>query len=97
MSRNWRPGHAKQRDANEPQIARYLEAAGYSVHRIDVPCDLIVGRSGVTHLVEVKMPGEKLTEPQRVFQDDHRGCIHIATEPEALVADLRRCRARGGA
>jgi hypothetical protein len=95
MSRNWRPGHARQRDANEPQIVRALLAAGYSVERVDVPCDLIVGRGRTTHLVEVKMPGEKLTPTQVRFQQTTRCCYHIATEPEALIDELRQCRAKG--
>ena len=95
MSRNWKPGHAKARDANEPQIVKALEAAGYTVYRIDVPCDLIVGRGRVTHLVEVKMPGEPLTPAQEKFCAKHRGDYHIATEPLQIIAELRQCRAKG--
>ena len=52
--------YAKARDANEPEVIEWLEAHGYSVERIDVPCDLIVGKARRSHLVEVKMPKEKL-------------------------------------
>ena len=87
--------YAKARDANEPQIVRFLLAAGYSVERIDVPCDLLVSRGGTTHLVEIKMPGQKLTPAQQAFQKGHRGCYHVATEPKPLIAELRQCRAKG--
>jgi hypothetical protein len=87
--------YAKARDANEPQIVRLLETAGYSVERVDVPCDLIVGRGRTTHLVEVKMPGEKLTPAQEAFQAKHRGCYHVVTEGEAAITELRQCRAKG--
>jgi len=83
--------YAKQRDANEPQIVRLLLAAGYSVKRIDVPCDLYVGRNGVTHLVEIKMPGERLTPAQVRAKQEHRGCFHVAYEGQELIAELRQC------
>jgi hypothetical protein len=86
---------AKARDANEPQIVRALEAAGYSVVRIDEPCDLLAGRSGVTHCIEVKTDKGRDTPNQIEHQRTWRGCHHIATEPEALIAELRQCRAKG--
>lgn len=50
---------AKRRDANEAAIIEALRAIGCTVQPIDqgsgVP-DLLVGRSGVTLLVEVKNP-----------------------------------------
>ena len=38
------PTHGKSRDANEPEIVEAFERYGCSVERVDVPCDLIVGK-----------------------------------------------------
>jgi hypothetical protein len=73
--------HAKARDGNEPQIVEALRRGGASVHRIDTPCDLLVGIAGRTHLVEVKRPlGPKggmkdrnLTPDQRRFRENWKG------------------------
>ena len=53
---------AKRRDENEAAIVEALRAAGCSVQQIEqgggVP-DLLVGRAGVTLLMEVKNPASK--------------------------------------
>jgi hypothetical protein len=99
MSRNWKPGHAKQRDANERAILDYALAHGYSVVRIDVPCDALLGKGRTTHLVEIKrevgprggVAGRKLTKPQQEFFDTWRGCYHLARTGPELVAQLQQC------
>ena len=83
--------YAKARDANEPEVIEWLETHGYSVERIDVPCDLIVGKARRSHLVEVKMPKEKLTPAQMRFQRRHRGDYHIVRSGEDAVAQLDKC------
>lgn len=57
-------------DANEPIIIQALHKLGCQVYRIKLPCDLLVsgGPLGVLNLlVEVKMPGKRLTGEQEAF------------------------------
>lgn len=91
--------YAKSRDTNEPIIREALERAGYSVTRSDVPCDLIAGKHGQSHLVEVKAPrGKKggthaspLTPAQKKFLSSWKGCHHIVRTPEEAISDLNAC------
>jgi hypothetical protein len=87
--------YAKQRDANEPEIIARLENDGYSVWQIDVPCDLLVGQWGRTHLVEVKNPdgrGTRLTRQQRIFHARWKGCIHTGTTGEDILLMIQQCQ-----
>lgn len=71
--------HAKARDENEPEIVEALRRAGASVHRLDTPCDLLVGIAGQNHLIEVKKPRkhrgtyEPLTAHQIRFRESWQG------------------------
>ena len=47
---------ANQRDGNEKTIVDALRKLGASVHRMDKPCDLLVGFRGKNFLLEVKLP-----------------------------------------
>jgi len=79
--------HAKKRDKNEPEIIMALLRAGYSVERLDIPADLLVGKNGVTWLLEVKMLKGKLTPDQVWFQDTWQGQYAVVrTIEEALAA-----------
>lgn len=58
---------AAKRDASEPAIVEALEACGFTVQRLsgaDVP-DLLIGRSGITRVAEVKT-GRKGLEPGQI-------------------------------
>lgn len=60
---------AAKRDANEGEIVDALEQVGANVYRLsaeNVP-DLLVIRDGLSFLIEVKVPGEKLTPGQEDF------------------------------
>ena len=91
--------YAKSRDVNEPQIREALERAGYSVEGTDTPCDLLAGKHGQSHLVEVKAPpgpkggtsSGKLTPAQRKFLARWKGCHHIVRTPEDAISDLNAC------
>lgn len=82
--------YAARRDENEPGIVAALEACGCDVLRA-TDVDLIVGRAGVTYLIEVKRP-DRLTESrlrpiQRRLRDGWRGHYRIvSTAEEALQA-----------
>ena len=82
--------YAARRDGNEAEIVAALEAAGCDVYRLDMPCDLLVGRAGVNYLLEVKNPGTygKLAPHQREFAVSWRGgrVAVVETIDEALQA-----------
>lgn len=92
------------RDANERGLVEYLLTHGYSVRRLNEPGvpDLLVGKHGCTHLVEVKHePGprggksrSKLTPAQIEFRDTWRGERHVASDGAELVKELELCRRR---
>ncbi len=99
--------YATQRDANEPAVVAYAEAHGYSVEKVDEPCDLLVGKGRMSHLVEVKLPlrprrkGDKggtshsrPTDDQERFAQRWRGCYHLVRSGEDLVAQVEDCRKR---
>ena len=99
-----RLSHSKRRDANEPEIVQALEAAGCTVIRLD-PFDLLVGRAGVTLMLEVKTPdaGEKKrdkdprTDAQKLIDATWRGSPlrYVTTREEALAAVNEATRTAG--
>jgi len=91
--------YAKQRDANEPEIVHALKRAGYSVARMDL-VDLVVGKHGRCHVVEVKLPRgprggtahSRLNARQRLFKRRWKGCYHEVRTPEGALRSLGECR-----
>lgn len=69
----FRGRYRNKRDTNEPLIVQALQAHGFSVVRLDVPADLLLGKHGRTWLAEVKQEGCKLSDPQSDFYDGWRG------------------------
>lgn len=65
--------YAKRRDATEPEIISALLQCGFSVERLDTPCDLLCGFRGKTFLIECKVEGKKLNENQKDFVARWRG------------------------
>ena len=95
--------HDKSRDENEPQIVEALRRGGASVHRIDTPCDLLVGISNTTQLIEVKRPlgprggasTTKLTEAQMRFRHTWKGSdVEILRTVAEVQEWLQRKRKR---
>lgn len=79
-----------RRDANEPEIVKELEKAGYLVHRIGHPGDLLIWNpENLSWLVlEVKVPGGRLTRPQKQYREDHpRVDIPIVETKEQALAE----------
>lgn len=77
----------KRRDTNHKAIVEALRAAGASVvdlSQVGRGCpDLLVGRGGVTRLLEVKEPGGKLNHDQVDFIARWRGTeVRVVTTPE---------------
>ncbi len=91
--------YAKTRDDNERGIIDALKHAGALVIQLDQPCDLLVGFGRQWFLLEVKMPGKKLTPAQDVFFADwaaHGECglatiVRSASEALAVIG----CESRG--
>ena len=91
ISYRMRRGTPRKKDANQNEIVRALEKVGCSI--MDASAigggfpDLIVGRAGVTYLIEVKNPKAKgkLNKLQQLFFDTWQGQIAVAyTIEEAL-------------
>ena len=91
---------AAKRDANEDEIVRALESAGYTVERLSdegIP-DLLVGRVPPSHkaltywlLLEVKSgPTKPLTKAQERFFERTEGLPRfVVTTPEHALAAAR--------
>ena len=79
--------YAKKRDANELEIVQALEVLGFSVERLDTPVDLLVGKFGVTLLVEVKTKTGKLTKAQKKFinRDWQGGAVIVAQNVDDIL------------
>lgn len=81
---------AAKRDASEPEIVSTLEQCGFTVFRMDQPCDLLVGFRGKNYLVECKTEGSSygkaLNANQQAFNDYWRGgkMIRLASATEAM-------------
>lgn len=77
-------------DLIQPEIVAALRAAGCSVEVIGKPVDLLVGRAGVSYVLEVKSgPGKRndLTPDQVIFFRDWRGhAAVVCSVDEALRA-----------
>ena len=76
-------------DRNQSQITRELRALGLSVRPTHIVGngfpDLAVGWAGKTLLVEVKMPGEKLTEDECEFFEIWNGAAIVAVSTEDIL------------
>ena len=79
-------------DENQPGIVAAFRKCGASVEVLSdvgrgVP-DLLISYRGETVLVEIKMPGEKLTDMQRQWRGRWRGVVYVVTDraevPEVL-------------
>ena len=76
---------AKRRDANEPEIIEAFEKLGFSVVRLDLPCDLIVGRHNRSYLVEVKTAKGKLKDTQKEFKETWKGNFAVVRSVEDVI------------
>lgn len=68
---------AAKRDMAEPEIVTALQQCGFTVFRLHLPVDLLVGFRGTTWLVECKSGykgyGKALNANQKEFNDGWRG------------------------
>jgi hypothetical protein len=84
---------ASQSDKNAVEIVSALRAAGCTVRYVEFQfgqagCpDLLVGRAGVTHLLEVKTKLGRLSEPQVAFITEWQGGTpRVVRSPEEALA-----------
>jgi len=63
------PRYAARVDANQSQIVDGLRAVGVWVEIIGRPVDLLWVYHGTVGLMEIKLPGKRLTEGQRDLAD----------------------------
>lgn len=68
-----RQGWTHRTDAHTKEIVEVLRAAGYEIHFIDRPVDLLIAVLGVWLPVEVKSSEGKFTEAQHNFFSTTQG------------------------
>lgn len=89
-----RRGHSGKVDGNHTAIVDALRQSGISAVSIasvggGVP-DILAGFRNVTALLEVKMPGEKLTTAEQEWHSRWGGHVAIVDSPEAAVDAVLR-------
>lgn len=92
--------YALRKDANQGEIVQALEAIGCDVLVVHEPTDLIVGRNGLTMLLEVKdgkkrASARKLTPNQRKFHGSWRGHKATVTCQDEAIAAVQTHTTRG--
>ena len=80
-------------DANQPEIVAALRAAGYYVQSLAAvghgfPDLLACKKSGAIMLLEVKMPGERLTPDERNWHAVFPGPVFVVHSIEEALAIL---------
>lgn len=87
---------AEKNDTGSAGTVRDLRRAGYSVEilspsrRGGLP-DLLVAKSRLNHLVELKSPGKKLSDKQQEWHDRWNGCIHVGRTSSQIIESLWIC------
>ena len=85
--------YKNKRDGNEKDIFATIEANGFVIWPLDTPCDAIVGRKGVTYLIEVKNgPKAGLSGPQKKFRAKWTGHYQILSTIEEAEDWARKIR-----
>lgn len=77
-------------DANQPEIVAALRAAGYWVQSLAAvghgfPDLIACKKSGAIMLMEVKMPGERLTPDERNWHELFPGPVYVVTSIERAL------------
>lgn len=92
------PRYAAKADRNQPEVTAALRAAGWSVYHTHTVGrgypDLAVAKDGWSAHVEVKMPGEKLTDDEQTFHRTWQGPLVIAYSGQDAIDKCEAERAR---
>ncbi len=67
------PRYAARADTTRPEIVDGLREAGWTIHDLRKPWDLLVSKNGRSRFVECKSPGGTLTAAQTRFLCEWRG------------------------
>lgn len=81
-----------RRDENEPEIVNELERNGFVTERISNPGDLVVWNHLSRHwvMLEVKVPGGRMTPKQKQYREDHPDVeIPIVETKEQALMEVR--------
>jgi hypothetical protein len=89
--------YARKVDRNHPQIVEHLRKCGYIVFdthalpgRLDIDC---LSKSNIIVPIEIKMPGEKLTEAEEIYLSQWPGYIvHSGDEAQRLMERIDQWR-----
>ena len=81
---------AARKDLNQPAIEDALTAAGYqwwSLHRqgYGVPDLLVLSKSGVPVLMEIKRVGEHLTDAEQEFHSEYKAPLEVVYDEQQAV------------
>lgn len=80
-------------DRNQPEIVGALRVLGASVAVLSTVGkgfpDLCVGYRGVNYLLEVKMPGGRLTPDQCVLHAHWQGKVHIVHSVDEAIQVIK--------
>ena len=85
------PRYAQKPDSNQPEIVTGLEKIGcsvYDAHRVGEIPDIIVGARGCTLLLEIKIPGAKLSPTQKDWHRDWQGHSCVVHSLEEAIAEV---------
>ena len=79
------PRYAVRADQSAGAIVEALEAMGFHVERIKVPCDALVSRAGILYSVEFKTGKGKLTPAQVRYRNKAHAPVHILRDVDQAV------------
>jgi hypothetical protein len=87
--------YARRVDKNQPEIVKALRKAGYRVwhtHRagFGFPDILVLSKAHIPVLIEIKMPGEKLTPAENKFHAEYRGPIAIVDNADEAIEVMQK-------
>ena len=90
----YKPKWVKTQDANHPEVVDALEKIGCTVHDASVMGggfpDLVVGKQGLTMLIEVKTDKGRLKEGQQKWHTEWRGHTCIVRSPMEAVEAVQQ-------
>ena len=101
MTSKYAPAYARRKDGNQAEIEDALTKAGYrfldlSKAGCGVPDILALSKCGASVFLEIKMPGEKLTEAERRWQQTYTGLCYVIFSAEDALDKLSEIDGRAG-
>jgi hypothetical protein len=93
--------YARRVDGNHAEIRDGLRAAGYTVLDLSkaacgIPDILALSKCGASVFMEIKMPGEKLTDAERKFHAIYTGLCCVVFSLEDALDKLEKIDERAG-